>query len=1062
MEHHSHSRVRISWAGALIAAILVTLLWLLLLHIERERIFRETRQTVYGFATTKGAEISHIINRKIHPVRGLEGLVRLNPNVRQADFETVARNLLKEQHGIRALQLAPGGRITLIYPLKDNEAALNRDLLSDPERGPAARRAITTRQFFLAGPFQLYQGGLGLVGRIPIFIEDRFWGFAQVVLDYGEILKEARIDDSTAAYEFALRGKDELGERGEVIFGRPELFDDADALLAAIALPAGSWQLAAIPRNGWEAAAKIPFTLWLTGMLLIVSTSLLVRLAIGRWLRLRWELEESKNIWRFALEGNGDGVWNWDVRRGEILVSARLREMLGYPAQDHLEHIEHWRAQIHPDDAARTTELMVPVLNGSRDTFADEFRMRCRDGAYRWLLSRGKVFERDETARAIRMIGTHTDISGQKAIEEALRIKDRAIETSIDAIAMANLDGVLVYVNPSFLRLWGITDHDHVVGRSVLDFWQMSDKASEVLQQALTGKGWIGELCAKRSNGETFDVEVVASAVTDQGGRPISLLAAFVDITDRKRAEVSIRQSEERLRNAQALAHVGNWEIDLRNRMMWGSEEAHRIYGYDFPPSELPLERVQRLVVPAYRARLDQALADLLSGKAAYDVEFEIARSSTGERRFVHSKAELIRSPDGNPERIVGVLQDITERKRAEEDRHTLEIQLQQVQRLEGIGALASGIAHDFNNILNAIMGSASLLQHNADDPTKVAHRAEAILQATERGAHVVKQLLTFARKSEIQRHPTDINALVREAMRLLHETFPRTINFTLDLEESVPPVNADANQLHQVLLNLSVNARDAMPHGGTLTYTTRIVARAHVEGRFAAAHADAYVMFSVRDTGEGMSEEIRSRIFDPFYTTKGLGKGTGLGLAVVHGIIQRHEGFIDVTSEVSHGTAFQIYLPLVESTDTDPKVHDDGGTVFSSENELILFVDDEQLLRDYAAEFLGGSGYRVLLASDGDDALAQFTLHRQEVALVLSDYGLPKYTGEELYDRIQGLAPGMPFILLTGFLEPGKREALIQKGICAVGMKPYKHAEILRMVREVLDRGKSPASPHL
>jgi len=1061
MKHHPHSRVRISWAGALVAAILVTLLWLLLLHVERERLFREAQQTVYGFATTKGAELSHIINRKIHPVRGLEGLVRLNPNVRQADFETVARNLLKEQRGIRALQLAPAGKITLIYPLKGNEAALNRDLLSDPERGPAARRAITTRQFFLAGPFQLYQGGLGLVGRIPIFIEDRFWGFAQVVLDYGEILEEGRVDDSTAHCKFALRGKDELGERGEVIFGRAELFDDADAMLATIALPAGSWQLAAIPRDGWDDAAAIPFTLWLTGILLIVSTSLLVRLAIGRWLRLRWELEESKNIWRFALEGNGDGVWNWDVRTGEILVSARLREMLGYPAQDQLEHIEHWRAQIHPDDATRTTELMVPVLNGSSDTFADEFRMRCRDGTHRWLLSRGKVFERDDTGRALRMIGTHTDISEQKAIEEALRIKDRAIETSIDAIAIADLGGTLNYVNPSFLRLWGITDSAHAIGRSVLEFWQMPDKANEVLQQVLSGKGWIGELRAKRTNGDLFDVEVAASAVTDSDGRPISLLAAFVDITDRKRAETAIRRSEEQLRNAQALAHVGNWEIDLQRRMMWGSEEAHRIYGFEVMPVELPLERVQALVLPAHRSRLDQALRDLLSGQAPYDVEFEIVRPSTGERRFVHSKAELIRTSDGKPERIVGVLQDITERKRAEEERHALEMQLLQAQRLEGIGALASGIAHDFNNILNAIMGSASLLQHNADDPVKVAHRAAAILQATDRGTHVVKQLLTFARKSEIQRHPTDINALVREAMRLLHETFPRTISFALDLEESIPPVNADANQLHQVLLNLSVNARDAMPNGGTLTYVTRTVTPALVKNRFAGANADAYVMISVRDTGEGMTEEVRSRIFDPFYTTKGIGKGTGLGLAVVHGIVERHEGFIDVTSEVNRGTEFLVYLPLTRLHEAGPSVLDEPAEVASSAHELVLFVDDEQLLRDYAAEFLGAKGYRVVLASDGDDALSQFARHRQEIAIVLSDYGLPKYTGEELYDRIQELAPGMPFILLTGFLEPGKREALIQKGICAVGMKPCRHAEILRMVREVLDRGRSPASPH-
>jgi len=397
------------------------------------------------------------------------------------------------------------------------------------------------------------------------------------------------------------------------------------------------------------------------------------------------------------------------------------------------------------------------------------------------------------------------------------------------------------------------------------------------------------------------------------------------------------------------------------------------------------------------------------------------------------------------------IVQDITERKRAEPAHHRLEQQLLQAQRLEGIGTLASGIAHDFNNILNAIMGNASLLQLKPDDRDRVLARAGAILQATERGAQVVKQLLAFARKSEIQLRATNINTLIREVCKLLVETFPRTIAFQLDLDPSVPMLTADANQLHQVLLNLSVNARDAMPNGGLISYTTSMVPGTSVALRHPDATANAYVQIRVKDSGQGMSEEILSRVFDPFFTTKGIGQGSGLGLAVVQGIIQRHNGFIDVTSVPGAGTEFLMHLPLSEdvhvvSSSRDQEFHEIPGG-----SETILFVDDEPQLRESALEFLSVKGYRVLLAADGDEALSVYDRHRQEIALVLSDYGLPKYSGEELHDRIAAQNPHVRFVLLTGFLEPNKREDLLHKGINSIMMKPYKPTDILKQIRLVL-----------
>ncbi len=397
------------------------------------------------------------------------------------------------------------------------------------------------------------------------------------------------------------------------------------------------------------------------------------------------------------------------------------------------------------------------------------------------------------------------------------------------------------------------------------------------------------------------------------------------------------------------------------------------------------------------------------------------------------------------------IVQDITERKRAEQEHHRLEQQLLQAQRLEGIGTLASGIAHDFNNILNAIMGNASLLQLKPDDRDRVLARAGAILQATERGAQVVKQLLAFARKSEIQLRAMNINTLIREVCKLLVETFPRTIAFQLDLDPSVSMLTADANQLHQVLLNLSVNARDAMPNGGLISYTTSMVPGASIALRHPEATANAYVQIRVKDSGQGMSEEVLSRVFDPFFTTKGIGQGSGLGLAVVQGIIQRHNGFIDVTSAPGAGTEFLMHLPLSDDVHIVQSPRDQEFHEITGGSETILFVDDEPQLRESALEFLSAKGYRVLLAADGDEALSVYDRYRHEIALVLSDYGLPKYSGEELHDRIAAQNPHVQFVLLTGYLEPQKREDLLHKGINSIMMKPYKPTEILKQIRLVL-----------
>ncbi|MEW5817007.1 MAG: ATP-binding protein, partial [Spirochaetota bacterium] len=413
---------------------------------------------------------------------------------------------------------------------------------------------------------------------------------------------------------------------------------------------------------------------------------------------------------------------------------------------------------------------------------------------------------------------------------------------------------------------------------------------------------------------------------------------------------------------------------------------------------------------------------------------------------------EYISTPirqNGNVVGAVVVFEDVSERKLAEEQRRVLEVQLFQAQKLESIGTLAGGIAHDFNNILAIILGHASVLESATES-------VEAIRKAVKRGAGLVDQLLTFARKSGVVIESVRVNDVVEELINMLKETFPKTITYSLNLDQTIPTVHADRNQLYQVLLNLCVNARDAMPSGGTmgtLSISTTILSRESLKERFPGASEQMYACISVGDTGTGIDESTRSRIFEPFFTTKELGKGTGLGLAVVYGVVQAHKGFIDVESEPGRGTTFRLYFPVrqydAESTERDTVQFTEapGGT------ETILVVEDEEMLLALVQSRLESKGYTVITAKDGEEAISLYQRHCDEIAIVLIDPGLPKFGGWEAYKKMKEINPNVKAIFASGYVEPGLREEMMKVGTKYFVQKPYVPNEVLKSIREVLDQ---------
>jgi two-component system, cell cycle sensor histidine kinase and response regulator CckA len=518
------------------------------------------------------------------------------------------------------------------------------------------------------------------------------------------------------------------------------------------------------------------------------------------------------------------------------------------------------------------------------------------------------------------------------------------------------------------------------------------------------------------------------------------------EVRVRRQAQEELKRSEDRYRSLFDQATDGITVMTEEGGIVDFNESFARMHGYT-------VEEMRRF-----------GLRDLDAPESARLIPERMQRLMAGETlhvqlRHFHKDGHLIpldvlakRIAISGSVFVLSFHRDLSETWKAEEERKLLEEQLQHAQRMESIGTLASGIAHDFNNILNIILGNAGMLQEDSLDHGRTTQRIAAIMKATDRGARLVKQLLTVARKSDPELRTTSVNTLLRELASLLEETLPRSISITVDLAPGLPPIRADHNQLHQVFLNLSVNARDAMPSGGTLRMTSRLVDRESVASAFPGASAQKYVTVSMRDTGTGMDAATMSRVFDPFFSTKGVGKGTGLGLAVAHGIIQRHEGFITVASEPGAGSEFTIFLPVAGDTDPLPVQAPDDGQQTASGTETILFIEDEELIREMAATAFRLCGYTVIAVPTGEEGLAAFLAHGPGISAVLSDRGLPGMSGEEVFSRLRALNPDVPFFLLTGFVEAEEKAGLLGRGIRDVIQKPYVPRDLLLTLRRVLD----------
>ena len=630
---------------------------------------------------------------------------------------------------------------------------------------------------------------------------------------------------------------------------------------------------------------------------------------------------------------------------------------------------------------------------------------------------------------------------------------ERVAQLPYAAVICTTTNGRIVYASRAATDYFATAlQVSEPVGKTTVEMglWPSNADRLRALEQARKANAPLPRVPRNAHGALAAELFSGQSVTLDGNEYPISTL---VDISDAGTAEAELADALDRLERAQSLAKIGDFVTEL-NEQFNGSAEAMRVLGFEPKAATATTKELFRQFHPDDKAMIARAVADLLPA-GSFAIEHRLA-PELGER-WVYTQA-TVETRDGKPF-VRGTVQDITERKREEEERARLNAKMQEAQKLESLGLLSGGIAHDFNNLLAGIMGNADFALMEANVPPAIEKRLQDIINASKRAADLTRQLLAYSGKGRFVIEPTNLSTTIDEMASLLDVTISKSHTLSFFLEDDIPAVEADRTQLRQVIMNLIINASEAISHNhGTLSLTTgtqmcdaEYLATSDLTGELPPGH---YAFFEISDNGDGMDAETIGKIYDPFFSTKFTGRG--LGMAAVHGIIRGHGGAIKVYSELGRGTTFKVFLPVVdaEAVVHEPSTADQQRWTGSGG---ILVVDDEASIRDFATSVLTRYGYDVFVAADGVQGLDVYRARRREIVLVLLDLTMPNADGQQTFAKLRALDPNVRAILMSGYNEQDATQHFVGKRLAGFLPKPFLVSDLMNAVSEALD----PANDH-
>ncbi|MFM9842706.1 MAG: PAS domain-containing protein, partial [Dongiaceae bacterium] len=771
---------------------------------------------------------------------------------------------------------------------------------------------------------------------------------------------------------------------------------------------------------------------------------------ITEWDTTQRALRESQELLQDAQRRAKLAYWVWEFATEKLSWSEGATDLLGVPKEQLPTSNGETLALTHPDDRQR----VAAIYEKSGRDFAGyeiEYRALRPDGTVFWLRELAQI-TLDEAGRPFRMFGTTQDITDQKLVEENLR------QIQTDLLASQRRARIATW-------RWLISDGDfytwssqaaQVLGyptdqlpSSDADFLRIvvpadRDKLAQLMARAFHEYIPIEtEYRIRRADGNIAWIKELSELQRDERGRPLRMIGTVQDITSQKRVEEALRESEALLREAQRRAKLAHWRWSRASDLYDWSTEAAAVLGIS--PERLPSNDREylRLIHAEDQERVAETYAATTANPAAYAVDYRIVRPD-GSHIWIRELAEAIAGKNGEVIYGLGTIQDITEQKLLQE-------QLLQAQKMEAVGQLTGGIAHDFNNLLAVILGNLELIQARPDLNPAIGKRIDTAIRTTLRGAELTHRLLAFGRRQPLAPKATNVNELLRGLQELIRRPLGPHIDISVIEADSLWLTEVDPAQLENAVLNLTLNARDAMPEGGKLTIESWnvTIGASDLSGGEELSPGD-YVAIAVSDSGGGMPPEVVARAFEPFFTTKGVGKGTGLGLSMVYGFVKQSGGHVKLYSELGHGTTVKILLPRL--------IHEQASAMAtaseerSGHGEHILVIDDEADLRELACSYLESLGYEVVSAADGMQGLA--TLDRlKRIDLLLTDVILPgNLDGRAIAREARKRYPDLKVLYMSGYApQASTRSGRIDEAGLMI-TKPFRKSELSRKLREVLD----------